>query len=159
MPAASARHQDYYEVHASTSAEAARRSNFPKFWEALNAEPKRKWEVEVVRALVRLASLPSGWDSYNAPPLRRDAGHFALEVLQGIMRPRTPLPQVVPSAAGGVQLEWHEKGIDLELHITAPYQWEIWFQDHRDPDSQPISLELTDDFTELKRPIALLSTR
>jgi hypothetical protein len=82
-----------------------------------------------------------------------------LEILKGIMRPRTPLPQVIPSAAGGVQLEWHEKGVDLELHVTAPYQWELWFRDLQDPSSQPVSLELTDDFSELKRPIALLTTR
>jgi hypothetical protein len=113
----------------------------------------------VVQALVRLVKMPAGWDSYNAPPVTRDAGHFALEILQSVMRPRTPLPQVIPSAAGGVQLEWHEKGVDLELHITAPYQWELWFRDLLDPKSQPVSLELTDDFSELKRPISLLTTR
>jgi hypothetical protein len=157
-PATSARYNDYYET-TSPAVETARRSNFPNFFQHYNAEAERKWEVEVVRALVRLAGLPAGWDSYNAPPLRRDAGHFALEILQGVMHPRTPPPQVVPSAAGGVQLEWHEKGIDLELHITAPYQWELWFHDLQDPNSQPLSLELTDNFSELMRPIALLSTR
>ncbi len=81
------------------------------------------------------------------------------KLLQRVMRPRTPIPQVTPSAAGGVQLEWHEKGVDLELHVTAPYQWELWFRDLQDPISQPVSLELTDDFSELKRPIALLTTR
>jgi hypothetical protein len=158
MPTASAKYHDYYGTDHPGSADATTASNFPNFARHY-AEPERKWEVEVVKALVRLAKLPAGWDSYNAAPLRRDAGHFALEILQSIMRPRTPIPQVVPSAAGGVQLEWHEKGIDLELHISAPYQWELWFQDHQAPNSQPISIELTDDFTELKRPIALLTTR
>jgi hypothetical protein len=159
MPATSARYNDYYETGSSPTADSARRSNFPNFLQHYNAAPERKWEVEVVRALVRLAGFSAGWDSYNAPPLRRDAGHFALEILQSVMRPRTPPPQVVPSAAGGVQLEWHEKGIDLELHIAAPYQWELWFRDLQDPTSQPLSLELSDDFSELKRPIHLLSTR
>jgi hypothetical protein len=160
MATASARHNDYYdEPDISPAAAAATRSNFANFSRYFNATPERKWEVEVVQALVRLASMRPGWDSYNAPSLRRDAGHFALEILQGVMRPRTPVPQVVPSAAGGVQLEWHEKGVDLELHITAPYQWELWFRDLQDPDSQPVSLELTDDFSALKKPIALLTTR
>jgi hypothetical protein len=159
MATASARCNDYFEPDVSPAADAARRSNYPNFSRHYHAEPERKWEVEVVQALVRLANMPAGWDSYNAPPLRRDAGHFALEILQSVMRPRTPLPQVVPSAAGGVQLEWHEKGIDLELHITAPYQWELWFRDLEDPNSQPVSLELTDDFSELSGPIALLTTR
>jgi len=159
MTTASARYDDYRETDISPAADAARGSNFPNFSRHYNAEPERKWEAAVVQALVRLVNMPAGWDSYNAPPLRRDAAHFALEILQRVMRPRTPIPQVIPSAAGGVQLEWHEKGVDLELHITAPYQWELWFRDLQDPNSQPVSLELTDDFTELKRPIALLTTR
>jgi hypothetical protein len=157
MTTASARYDDYRET--APAADAARESNFPNFARHYNAEPERKWEAAVVQALVRLINMPTGWDSYNAPPLRRDAGHFALEILQRVMRPRTPIPQVTPSAAGGVQLEWHEKGVDLELHITAPYQWELWFRDLQDPNSRPVSLELTDDFSELRRPIALLTTR
>jgi hypothetical protein len=159
MPTASALYDDYHQIDTSPAADAARESKFPNFSRHYNTEPERKWEAAVVQALVRLVKMPAGWDSYNAPPLRRDAGHFALEILQSVMRPRTPLPQVIPSAAGGVQLEWHEKGVDLELHITAPYQWELWFRDLQDPNSQPVSLELTDDFSELKRPIALLTAR
>jgi hypothetical protein len=159
MPTASARYDDYREIDTSAGANAARESDFPNFSRHYNAEPERKWEGAVVQALVQLVKMPAGWDSYNAPPLRRDAGLFALEILQSVMRPRTPLPQVIPSAAGGVQLEWHENGVDLELHVTAPYQWELWFRDLQDPNSQPVSLELTDDFSALKRPIALLTTR
>jgi hypothetical protein len=158
MPATSAQRIELYEPDSSSAADAVKRVNFPRFY-AHYVEPERKWEVEVVQSLVRLAQLPAGWDSYGAPPIPRDASHFALEILQGIMRPRTPLPQVVPSSAGGIQLEWHEKGIDLELHITAPYQCELWFQDHQDQNSQPLSLELTDDFSALRRPISLLTSR
>ena len=59
------------------------------------------------------------------------------------MRPRTPVPQVVPSPVGGVQLEWHEKDIDLELHITAPYECEVWFQDHRTGERVSRSSQMT----------------
>jgi|SRR5215471_11638491 len=155
--AASARSRDFYEMDTSV-VRTTRRSNFPNFARHYDA-PERKWEVEVVQALARLVKMPAGWDSYNAPQIKRDAGHFALEILQAIMRARTPVPQVVPSAEGGVQLEWHEKGIDLELHVTAPYQWELWFRDLQEPNAEPTSLELTDDFSALKRPISLLTTR
>jgi hypothetical protein len=160
MPTANVQRNDYYEAGPSQSTlDDARRTNFPRFNAALTAVNERKWEVAAVRTLVRLAQLPAGWDSYGAPMVRRDAGHFALEILDGVMRSMTPPPQIVPSATGGVQLEWHEKGIDLEIHVIAPYQWELWFQDHRDPNSGPVSLELTDDLSELKRPIALLTSR
>jgi hypothetical protein len=155
--AASARSRDFDEKDIS-AVQTARRSNFANFTRHYDT-PERKWEVEVVQALVRLAKMPAGWDSYNAPPIRRDAGHFALEILHAVMHARTPVPQVVPTAVGGVQLEWHEKGIDLELHITAPYQWELWFHDLQEPDVEPLSLELTDDFSALSRPIGLLTKR
>ena len=157
MATASARSRDFYED--TTAAETVRRTNFPNFSRHYDASPERKWEVEAVQALVRLAKMPAGWDSYNAPQIKRDAGHFALEILQAVMRSRTPPPQIVPSPAGGVQLEWHEKGIDLELHVTAPYQWELWFCDLKEPNAEPLSLELTDDFSALRRPIELLTTR
>src|SRR5262249_2651943 len=128
MPATSARYGDVRDADSSP-AHTSGRTFFPKFYAALDATPR--WEAVVVPALVKFAGLPIGWDSYGAPPPRRDAGLFALEILQSVMRPRTPPPQVIPSSAGGIQLEWHENGIDLELHITAPYQWELWFQDHQ----------------------------
>ena len=84
---------------------------------------------------------------------------FALNILKDVMRPRTPIPQVVPSSVGGVQLEWHEKGIDLELHVTGPYQCELWFQDLNAPGTGPISMGLTNDFSALLKPIELLTQR
>jgi hypothetical protein len=145
-------------IDASTSAVTSQ-NPYPNFLRHYNAEPERKWEVEIVRELMKFAQMEQGWDSYKAPPLRRDVGHFALEILHKIMRPRTPIPQVIPSSVGGIQLEWHEKGIDLELHITAPYEFEMWFRDRQNPKVQPVSMELTNDFSPLKAPIGLLTSR
>jgi hypothetical protein len=134
-------------------------SEYPKFARAFEAEPDRKWQTEVQKRLVAYAKFPQGWDSYNAPAIGWDAGLFALSLLNDFMRPRTPLPQVVPSTAGGIQLEWHQKGVDLELHITGPYRCELWFQDHQVPDQAPLSLELTDDYSALRKPFDLLTRR
>src|SRR6476469_8907832 len=149
MPAASAHVKRYPgqiidDSVATTDKES--RPAYSNFAREFAAQPERKWQIEVVNALTQLATLQQGWDSYNAPPLRRDAGHFALEILQSVMRPRTPVPQIVPSSSGGVQLEWHERGVDLELHVTAPYMCEMWFHDLRDPSTPPVSFELTNDF-------------
>ncbi len=122
-----------------------------------NAGPDEKWQVEVLTPLAKYATMEQGWDSYSGLPLRWDAGFFALWVLNAVMRPRTPLPRVVPSPVGGVQLEWHEKNIDLELHITAPYECELWFEDHRT--GEQLSTELSNDFSALAAPIAELTSR
>jgi|SRR5215469_1835903 len=130
---------------------------FDKFWSHYNVGPDQKWQVEVLKHLIKYATLSQGWDSYSGSPLRWDAGFFALWVLNDVMRPRTPVPQVVPSPIGGVQFEWHEKNIDLELHITAPYECELWFEDHQT--GERISRQLSNDFSSLAAPIAELTSR
>jgi hypothetical protein len=148
----------FYESTATTKVGSRRYRDFPNFAKSFDTPPDCKWQIEVQTRILELLKLPKGWDSYGAPPVGWDAGMFALSVLQDVMRNRTPVPQVVPSAAGGVQLEWHQKGIDLELHVTAPYQCELWFQDHNSIDP-PVSMELTDDYSALLRPIELLTIR
>jgi hypothetical protein len=130
---------------------------FDKMWAYYNAGQDRKWQIEVLKPLAKYATMPHGWDSYSGLPLRWDAGFFALWVLNTVMHPRTPVPQVVPSPVGGVQLEWHEKDIDLELHITAPYECEFWFEDHRT--GERVSRELSNDLSALTKPIAELTSR
>lgn len=89
------------------------------------------WQAKVLDRLVTVLEMPPNWDGYRAPAISREAAMFALELLHRTMQPGTPVPQVVPSSVGGVQLEWHEKDIDVELHITAPFDCELWFEDHR----------------------------
>jgi hypothetical protein len=143
----------------SVGATSQRVSNFPNFRRAFDTEPERKWQLEVQKNLLNYAKFPRGWDTYDAEPIGWDTGFFALSILNDFMRPRTPIPQIVPSTAGGVQLEWHQKDVDLELHVTGPYQCEFWFRDHRTPDQAPISLDLTDDYSALRRPFELLTSR
>jgi hypothetical protein len=149
----------FYEPTGSSASASPKAANYPNFVSAFNAPPERKWQIEVQSRLLKYAKMQNGWDSYRAPPVGWDTGMFALYILNDVMRTRTPIPQVVPSAAGGVQLEWHQKGIDLELHIAGPYQCELWFRDHQQPNDPPVSLELTDNFSALLRPIELLTTR
>jgi hypothetical protein len=76
--------------------------------------------LDAVTQLVRLLELPNGWDSYNARAVSKDNVLFALGLLAKIMRDSTPAPQIVPRVRGGVQLEWHTQGIDIEIAIDSP---------------------------------------
>jgi hypothetical protein len=136
---------------------AAPQIQYEKFLAHYDAGTDRKWQVEVLKPLIKYVAMSQGWDSYGGLPLRSDAGFFALRVLNDVMRPRTPVPQVIPSPMGGVQLEWHEKDIDLELHITAPYECELWFEDRRT--GKHVSTELSSDLSVLAGPIAELTSR
>ena len=118
-----------------------------------------RWEKVLLREVERLTELKQGWDSYGAPPIRWDAGLFALIILHNTMLPGTPLPQIVPTSVGGIQLEWHERGVDLELHVTGPYECELWYEDHRAPGSEPLCAEVTNDFSLVQNLIADLTAR
>jgi hypothetical protein len=146
-------------VNSTASTATKPRGQFQNFRQAFDTSPERKWQIEVQSQLLQYAKMEQGWNSYDAPPVTWDAGMFALSILNDIMRPRTPIPQVVPSATGGVQLEWHEKGIDLEIHVTGPYRCSFWFEDQTVPNAAPVSLDLTDDLSALLKPIELLTTR
>jgi hypothetical protein len=76
--------------------------------------------VQTVNRLIDLLQLPNGWNSYNARPISRDNVMFAVNLLGRVMRKGTPAPNVVPKVRGGVQLEWHTKGINIEIDIDSP---------------------------------------
>jgi hypothetical protein len=62
-----------------------------------------------------LQLLRRDWDSYGAPPIHLGAIARAKQLLE-------VLPdwhwQVVPARDGGVQLESHERGYDVEIYIS-----------------------------------------
>ena len=78
------------------------------------------WVPAVVRQIDRLSSLPSNWDSYGAPPVDQHCLVSALHFLAKLLAPdasAAQTPALVPTSAGGVQIEWHREGKDLEIRI------------------------------------------
>lgn len=57
-----------------------------------------------------------GYWPYGDPP-RYDLYFSALVLLSLIATDDTPRPDVCPMSKGGVQLEWHVNGFDLELYV------------------------------------------
>jgi hypothetical protein len=81
------------------------------------SEPTSLWHV--LGSLHRLAALSPGWDSYGAKPLNPSAVRRMLNLLSLLLPDDAPEPSVVPTRDGGVQLEWHRRGIDLEVKVPA----------------------------------------
>ena len=106
------------------------------------------WQNEVVSTLCRFVELPENWDSYGGRPLRHDTGMFALQLINGVMGPAIPSPHFIPVADGGVQIEWHMNGLDIELYISAPYESELVVVDHISGERKTFSLK--SDYTALK---------
>lgn len=72
-------------------------------------------KAKIRSRLTELLELPQGWDSYGAStidPKAVDAASRLLDVLDHD-------PAVIPCNHGGVQLEWHRDGLELEVEISA----------------------------------------
>ena len=116
---------------------------------------KPAWEREIVATLCRYLELPSNWDSYGGKPLRLDTGMFALQVLSNIMSETIPLPSIVPISSGGVQFEWHQNDLDIELYIAAPYECELSVHDHCSQGA-PVTVPLKTDLSVLSEQVRRL---
>jgi hypothetical protein len=69
-----------------------------------------------ISAYERLASfgrLQRNWDSYGAEPIDRRCIDKAMELLIKLGKEWCP----VPTVTGGIQLELHKDGFDMELQI------------------------------------------
>ena len=107
--------------------------------------------------MARLKSLQRNWDMHDGEPIRRDAILFALDLLDAIMESDSPPPDISPLSFGGIQLEWHQKDIDLEIVVCAPNEVEVSYSDSREQESEELSI--SSDFSPLIDPIWRLTTR
>ena len=92
------------------------------------------WLEPAIDELKALVQLPNDWNSYGARPVARWAAEETLIVLLETMDSATPQPIVVPTNRGGVQLEWHTEGIDLEIEILGSGQYSVLFEDRQSGD-------------------------
>jgi len=90
------------------------------------SRPAMDWLHDANHRLIQLMSLPIGWDGHYGRPVTWTAGSYALQVLQAIMKPHVPLAAIMPLSSGGVQLEWHRKGWDLEIEIVRPSELHVY---------------------------------
>ncbi len=85
--------------------------------------------MEAAIARIRsLASLESNWDSYGAAPLQRGAVLHAIRLVAAILQNEdVPLPAIVPTSHGGLQLEWHRGRATLEMEVLPDRTVEVFF--------------------------------
>ena len=114
-----------------------------------------EWLADTEAALHNLLALPENWDSYGGRRIAPAAVNAAVDLLRQIVRQSTPAPAVIPTARGTVQLEWHIRGVDLEIEVTGPGDASAAFEDARD--GAEWESELGGDLSPLIHPIARLS--
>jgi hypothetical protein len=97
--------------------------------------PEPEWKPAVEERLRRLQAYSRGWDGYHGRPPKPSVIAFTRNILQSVMKSNVRAPAIVPLSGGGLQLEWHMGGMDIELAIYAPFNAELSadFSDGRQP--------------------------
>lgn len=111
------------------------------------------WVTDVVDRLSSVVNLEHHWDGVNGVPVAQDALKSALEVLADTMSPDSVAPNVVPTPDGGLQLEWHCAGVDLEVYIESDGRVSAWCREG--------SREWEEDFysrARISKELSLLTT-
>lgn len=73
--------------------------------------------TKAIQSLFRLRQLEARWDGHSAEVLTDDACETAVRLLVALAIPAPPTAQLVPLTDGGVQLEWHAGGNDIEIEV------------------------------------------
>jgi len=115
------------------------------------------WFAPTAMAVARLLELEPNWDSYGAPPVERVHAEAILNLLTEVMEDDTPVPAVVPTSIGGVQVEWHIAGIDLEIETFSQYRFGLLFVDEDTGDEW--DEVVTNDLARLYQSVAILGQR
>jgi len=85
------------------------------------------WLGEARGRLKDVVQLEPGWDGHQGKPVRPEIADYAFLLLQRLVRrPGIPRPIISPLSYGGLVLEWHRKGWDVEIEIDAPRSHHIY---------------------------------
>lgn len=113
------------------------------------------WFSDVMERLARLIGLNSDWDSYGARPVELESVVATLEFLLVTMGPTTPIPELVPTPRGTIQLEWHIHGIDCEIDALSRGLYRMAFEDFRS--NHTIEDLVTSNLDDFRQPLSLLA--
>lgn len=113
------------------------------------------WLARARDELNVLLNIPPNWDGHGAHPVQLKAASMALHLLSQFMSDDRSFPAIIPTNNGGLQLEWHRRGIDLEVRIEPSGHMGYYFEQ---PESgECVERTLRGDPTEFYRLVALAS--
>jgi hypothetical protein len=102
-----------------------------------------RWISSLEKQMLAMFALQPGWDTYYGRQITVDSAEAALSFASTYLEPETVDPWLVPLADGGLQLEWHENGVDLE----------VAFPETDDPELYALDLDTGDELTADPRSI------
>lgn len=116
------------------------------------------WLVSVQHEIRDLLLLEAGWDLYSARPIDERAVATAQVIVLEAARFGCPRPSIVPMSRGGIQVEWHTRGMNIE--VTIPSHGSsvvVWSEDLRQQVEE--EFELNEDLDPLRSVLMTLARR
>ncbi len=108
---------------------------------------KPDWEELVWSRLQTIKGMSLGWDGTDAKPLDDFTSQFGMKLLQQLMPPSAPAPQLTLLRYGGLQFEWFSTKCEFEIEVVGPYRARARLNDiENDVEAE---LEFQYDVTEL----------
>ena len=99
-----------------------------------------------------MLTLPRDWDMNGAGPIPPATVEQAFGLAFQLMDPDSPAPWVVPMSSGGIQLERHRSGADLEIEIDSNGTADgSWFEPEA---NEEVELKLPRDANRIRSYIA-----
>jgi hypothetical protein len=111
-----------YFIHGTRGGELSRTGittvySRPELVEADAAITCSAWFLPTATAMLQMTRLPLGWDARNGCQIDRNTIQKALRWLATLLDSDTEKPSIVPTVTGGVQVEWHMGGVDIEIYF------------------------------------------
>ncbi len=101
--------------------------------------------AELADGCRKLLDLPENWNSYRSKRVDENLLGDGIRLLSLLLSPRVRTPDVVPTARGGVQLEWHAPHQDLEIEVRGLGHYRVF---HRRLDAEK-EVDVFDDISTL----------
>lgn len=105
--------------------------------------------MPAIERMAELVALPRGWDSRNASPVSDAALRRTLEFLLEYVADGIDCPVVVPTVRGGLQLEWHNNGVDVEVEVAPDGLVSCFAEDRRS--EEPVEVGLAGNEGRIRR--------
>lgn len=96
--------------------------------DVLENEDGRKFAEKVIEMLSPILKLADNWDGRGARQVSQDSIKRALETVLMVRIASPEIPYFVPTSAGGIQLEWHLRNLDIEIELTSNGRFDFFLE-------------------------------
>jgi hypothetical protein len=90
----------------------------PQWSGVIPLEQLHMWQLQALRDINSIASLPTDWNSYGSRQITSDATGKAIGLIVGLTGySEMPRPHVAPVSGGGIQLLWRNGEQELDIEV------------------------------------------